>query len=562
MRPHESNLLPGEKPYIEVKKDPVDTVVKTLESKTDPLAAQHFAVKEAGPMAIPIPMKTSLHTEIKHQMTPMAVPGQDTFLDKMKPNIRTIPIPMKAGVPAGFQHEIGTGPIPVNQIIGAIPVPMKAAKPRRFQQDMATGHIPIDPNFGTIPVPMEAGVPTSLQHEKAMGNIPINPNKRLIPIPMKAAEPTRVQQEFATRHIPINPNFGAIPVPVRAAKPRRIQHEISSVHIPINSGIGAIPDPMKAAVPSRIQHEIAALPPPLKESRPAIGADGQLSPMLIPIKHNRHMSNQLVSGPVSNPVKHNRPIESPMLIPANIYPGQGNVAILGANNPELNNFLLEILGVGKIDNFPMTSKLNQPVESIGLVKDAAGVLPAPMKAMKPTIHSTNNQFQMNPEPSVFRSPAVVDKNMQIIEDIPHIGEIPMTENMGVPSILDQNLNMDKPKPKMELIHNIPLPLKKRAGKPSFDPSMGVHPNSIPNLNVMNSEVPLAKTATKPQTFQPLYPELGLIQEKASNERFQQFLKQTGAHKNVPIKNDRARPMPIPNAIPPMKQGQWEPLTGL
>ena len=86
--------------------------------------------------------------------------------------------------------------------------------------------------------------------------------------------------------------------------------------------------------------------------------------------------------------------------------------------------------------------------------------------------------------------------------------------------------------------------------------MGVHPNPI--VNEINSEVPLAKTATKPQTFKPLYPELRLTQEKTSNEKFQQFLKQTGTHKNVPIKNDRARHMPIPNAIPPVIQDQCKP----
>ena len=69
-------------------------------------------------------------------------------------------------------------------------------------------------------------------------------------------------------------------------------------------------------------------------------------------------------------------------------------------------------------------------------------------------------------------------------------------------------------PKMELLHNIPLSWKKIVGKTSLVPLMGVHPNPI--VNEMNLEVPLAKTATKPQTFKPLYPELRLTQEKASN----------------------------------------------
>ena len=577
MSPYESNLLPGEKPYIEVKKDPMEAKVKTLKSKSDPLADQHFAVKESGSMAIPIPMKTPLHAGIKHEIGAMVDPLKDTVLDTFNPNVRTIPVPMNAET-------------------GFLSIPIKAGAPIRIQHELGPGHTQINSDFGVIPTPVKSG------------------------------KPTGVQLATETGHIPINFNSGTIPVPMKAAKPTGLQHELTSGFAPIDSNLDVISGQMKAGVPTKLQHEIAALPTPLKESRPAIGADGQLAPMLIPMKHKRPM---LESGPVSDPVKHGRPIESPMLIPASIYPGQGNVAILGANDPELNSFLLQTLGAGSIDNFPVTAEMGQQAQSMGLLSDTSGVLPPPMKAnkpsiqplnnqfqmnsdpntfrspalignamlnsdkmvdtvpiasemnqpvevigrisgtvdglpppvnaIKPSIQSINNQFQMDPDPNAFRSPALLDNSMSQMETIPVIDQLPLTENVAQSSVLGQHSNFP-PDPNTELINNIPLPLKKKAGKPTFGhgqlPMLGAHSSANPSLNDMSGVVPAPKPAAKPQTFKPLYPELGLIQEKASNERFQQFLKQTGAHKNVPIKNDNSKPMPIRNAIPPLERMQW------
>ena len=485
----------------------------------------------------------------------------------------------------------------------------------------------------------------------------------------------------------------AVPIPMKETLPAKLRHEIAAMSIPIKEtvpekihpDIAAIPIPMKETAPARIQHEIAAVPIPLKETLPAIGANGQLAPMSIPMKHSGHMGNQQTSGPLPIPVKENVAFESPMRIPVTIHskpwtPGVGNVVMLGGNDPELNNLLLEILGANKIDNFPITSEMHKAVEPLGAMTDTVGILPPPMKARKPTLQTRNNRFQMKPEPRFFQNPDVADNIVQPIEtdppteqnllidnlptgmqmsgsiptvqdqrifdntqgimseinsvpfdlrhsvkaipsvqkhpvidktqvimtkldNIPTVQAQPMVENtqmkltrldnvptiqqnlmtgtagivsqnalrgipfgenavisgnpdmpvLGSSALINQNQNVEKAPVIMELINNQPVPLKKKAGKPLLRdghwPLIGGQTNS--NFDADSSGIPLKKPAGKPKAFKPLYPELELIQENVENQRFKQFLMQTGAHKNVPIKKDSSKPIRIPNAIPPL-----------